>query len=63
MFDNFFGQVDLPGGRSKKATWAHLVANGPPISMSTWWILSVRRPRWILGRSVGLAAKKEVSPG
>ena len=31
----FFGQVDSPGGRSKKATWAPLVANGPPISMST----------------------------
>ncbi|OCK92306.1 uncharacterized protein K441DRAFT_663580, partial [Cenococcum geophilum 1.58] len=33
-------------------TWVHLVANGPPISISTWWILSVV-----------LAAKKEVSPG
>jgi hypothetical protein len=67
MFDNFF----WPGGLHQVGalknppgpTWVHLVANGPPISISTWCILSVRRPRWILGRSVVLAAKKEVSPG
>ena len=45
------------------STWARLVANGPPISIFTWWMLSVRHPRWILGRLAVLAAEKEVPPG
>ena len=45
-FDNFFWPVGLHQvGALKKppgSTWAHLVANGPLISISTWWMLSVR---------------------
>src|ERR1700733_3419584 len=67
MFDNFFwpGRLHQVGALKKPpgATWVHLVANGPPISISTWCILFVRRPRWILGRLAVLAAEKEVSPG
>jgi hypothetical protein len=59
----FLARWTPPGGCSKKATWADLVANGPPISISTWWMLSVRHPRWILGRLAVLAAEKEVPPG
>jgi len=60
-FDNFFwpGGLHQVGG----SAWARLVANGPPISISTWWMLSVRHPRWILGILAVLAAEKEVPPG
>ena len=53
------GALKKPPG----STWADLVANGPPISISTWWMLSVRHPRWILGRLAVLATEKEVPPG
>jgi len=53
------GALKKPPG----ATWVHLVVNGPPISISTWCILFVRRPKWILGGLAVLAAEKEVSPG
>ena len=62
----FLARATPPVGALKKppgATWVHLVANGPPISISTWCILSVRHPRWILGRLAVLTAEKEVSPG
>ncbi|OCK92965.1 uncharacterized protein K441DRAFT_662153 [Cenococcum geophilum 1.58] len=39
-FDNFFwpGQLHQVGALKNPpgSTWAHLVANGPPISISTW---------------------------
>ena len=67
MFNNFFWPVGLHQvGALKKppgSTWAHPVVNGPPISISTWWMLSVRHPRWILGRLAVLATEKEVPPG
>ena len=65
-FDNFFWPVGLHQVSALKkppgSTWAHLVANGPPISISTWWMLSVQHPRWILDRLAVLATEEEVPP-